>query len=344
MAASPSGTGKFDSLTRQHAIKIATSTSVEECSLAIGEMVGHDKILSAARMNNAVVLFLEKVGLANEVVERGVVIDGVFTSVFPLSTPSKKVILSNIPPFIKEHILAQTLSRYGKLVSPIRKIAMSSKSPLLKHIVSFRRYVYMIMKDNKDLDLTLNITVDDFNYAIFVTTRMMKCFGCGQSGHQVRACPDKSGNSANVKDLHTEVNAEKGHGSSRPTETHTNGEQAGAGGGQTPGEGVVPASEEPPPEQGAPVVPGGVVDAQSEPADNSQHSCVSVDNVDQSFDDDVGDESSQIEAEETVFKMPLKRGAVNNIHRPKGKRRSFSLPVTQRARVKLIVVSVALCA
>lgn len=130
-----SGMEKFDSLTWRHAIKVTSTISIEECSLAVGETVGHDKILSVAHMNQAVVLFLKTVDLPNEMVERGVVISGVFTSVHPLSVPSKKVILSNILPFIKEEILTQSLSRYGKIVSLIRKIAISSKSPCLKHVV-----------------------------------------------------------------------------------------------------------------------------------------------------------------------------------------------------------------
>src|SRR4029434_5446957 len=114
-------------------------------------------ILSAARMNNAVVLFLRTTEMANEVVESGVSINGVFTSVLPLSTPSKRVTLSNVPPFIKDEVLLQTLSRHGKVVSQIKNIPIASKSPLLKHVMSFRRFVYMVLKDNKDeLDLTLN--------------------------------------------------------------------------------------------------------------------------------------------------------------------------------------------
>ncbi len=47
------------------------------------------------------------------------------------------------------------MSRYGKLVSTIKMIAIGSKYSLLKHVESFRRYVYMILKDNtEELDLT----------------------------------------------------------------------------------------------------------------------------------------------------------------------------------------------
>ena len=186
----------FEQLTRRHGIKIASTASVEDCSLVIGEIVGHGNILSAARMNNAVVLFLRTTEMANEVVESGVSINGVFTSVLPLSTPSKRVTLSNVPPFIKDEVLLQTLSRHGKVVSQIKKIPIASKSPLLKHVMSFRRFVYMVLKDNKDeLDLTLNVKADNFNYVVYATTNFMRCFGCGLTGHLIRACPDKRGNS-----------------------------------------------------------------------------------------------------------------------------------------------------
>lgn len=179
-------------LTRRHAVKVATAVSVEDCCLAVGEIVGHSAILSASRMNNAMVFFLESEEKAIDLVERGIVIEGEFVSVLPLSLPAKKVTLSNVPPFVSDEILSQALSRYGKLASPIKKMPISSKSPLLKHIVSFRRFVYMVIPDDVDLDLTLNFRIDDFSYTIFVTTGKGKCFGCGKMGHLIRNCPDKS--------------------------------------------------------------------------------------------------------------------------------------------------------
>ena len=95
----------FGKLTRRHAVKIASTASVEVCSLAAGVVIGYGNILSAARMNNAIVLFLDTIELANELIEKGIVVDDIFTSVLPLSTPSKKVTLSNVPPFIKDEVL-----------------------------------------------------------------------------------------------------------------------------------------------------------------------------------------------------------------------------------------------
>ena len=66
--------------------------------------------------------------MANYLIESGTVL---FTSVLPLSPLLKKVTLSYVLPFIKDEVLAQTLSRYGKLVCQLKKILIASKSPLL---------------------------------------------------------------------------------------------------------------------------------------------------------------------------------------------------------------------
>ncbi len=113
---SMAASGSFDFLTRRHGVKVDSTVNVEECSLVIGEVIGTENIMSASRMNNAIVVFVKTVDLANQLVESGVVINGIFTPVLPLSTPSKRVTLSNVPPFISNEVLTGMLSRYGKLV------------------------------------------------------------------------------------------------------------------------------------------------------------------------------------------------------------------------------------
>ena len=69
---------------------------------------------------------------ANEVIEKGLVLYDSFTPVLPLSTPSKKIIVSNIPPFIKDELIEGKLQCHGWLVSSIGKIPLGCKSRLLK--------------------------------------------------------------------------------------------------------------------------------------------------------------------------------------------------------------------
>jgi len=138
--------------------------------------------VSASRMNSAFVLFFSTIEKANELVQKGVVIKGSLTPVFPLSTPAKKIMISNIPPFVKDEMIVQELSRHGKIVSPIKKIPLGCKSPLVKHLVSFRRQVFMILKDGEDeLDLVFKFKIEGFDYTVFASSdTTIKCFGCGE--------------------------------------------------------------------------------------------------------------------------------------------------------------------
>jgi len=55
-----------------------------------------------------------------------------------------------------------SLRKTGRL-SPIKKISISSESPFLKHIVSFRHFAYMIVKDDVELEFSLNFKLMDLS-------------------------------------------------------------------------------------------------------------------------------------------------------------------------------------
>ncbi len=185
----------LESLTRRHGIRVmpAERCSVEDCVLAVAAVIGHDCILSASRMNSAIVMFLSNIDKVNKVVETGITVNDSLTPVMPLVQPAKRVVLSNVPPFIKDEVIERELSRHGKFVSKIRKISLGCKLPQLKHVVSFRRQVHMILNNqNEELNLSMKFRIEDFDYVIFATSESMKCFICGQEGHVIRTCPEKS--------------------------------------------------------------------------------------------------------------------------------------------------------
>ena len=117
---------------------------MEDIGLAVGEKVGHGSVKLAARMNSAVVIFLDQVEKVNRVVETGITVKQMFVQVVPLTQPFTRVILSNVPPFITNEFLSRELSRHGKVVSPIKKILSGCRSQLLKHVVSHRGQLFMI--------------------------------------------------------------------------------------------------------------------------------------------------------------------------------------------------------
>ncbi len=76
----------LESLTRRHGIRVmpAERCSVEDCVLAVAAVIGHDCILSASRMNSAIVMFLSNIDKVNKVVETGITVNDSLTPVMPL--------------------------------------------------------------------------------------------------------------------------------------------------------------------------------------------------------------------------------------------------------------------
>ncbi|KAK3558043.1 hypothetical protein QTP86_006421 [Hemibagrus guttatus] len=96
----------------------------------VGNVVGHENIVSASRMNSAIVVFLNDVDKVRKLPQNGIVINNEMILVSPLSSPAKKVMLSNVPPFISDEAIGKELSRYGRMVSPIKKIPLATLSVL----------------------------------------------------------------------------------------------------------------------------------------------------------------------------------------------------------------------
>ncbi|KAK3509783.1 hypothetical protein QTP70_010748 [Hemibagrus guttatus] len=85
----------------------------------------------------------------------------------------------------------------GGTVSPIKKIPVGCKSPLVRHLVWFRRMVFMVFKEGvEELTAVFKFTVDGFDYNIYYNIFLssdadMRCFKCAKTGHLVRACPER---------------------------------------------------------------------------------------------------------------------------------------------------------
>jgi len=194
----------LETLTRRHAFKLCPTVecSVEDCALAVGGVIGYESIKSASRMNNGVVIFVDSFDKVVTIVEQGVTVNDSLVQAVPLVNPAKKIILSQVPPFISNEMLERELSRHGQLMSPIKTIGLGCKSPHLRHVVSFRRQVFMILKNNnEELNLVFKFRVDDYDYNVYVTSEKMKCFGCGMEGHLIRSCPEKSPAEINNKSI-----------------------------------------------------------------------------------------------------------------------------------------------
>ncbi len=94
-------------------------------------------------MNKAVVVFLKDEQLVHRLIESGISVSGTFVHVQLLVTPTSKVTISNVPPFISDAEIERELTRFGKLASGIRMVPLGCKNANLKHVLSFRRQVFV---------------------------------------------------------------------------------------------------------------------------------------------------------------------------------------------------------
>ncbi|KAI4891758.1 hypothetical protein NFI96_005206 [Prochilodus magdalenae] len=108
-----------ETLSLRHGVRCVpeSGTTVEDVLLAVGEQVGCEHIYSASRMNKAVVVFLEKESFVNSLIESGVWVKGVLV---------QRVVISNVPPFIKNEAIMKELARFGKFASAMKMIPLGS--------------------------------------------------------------------------------------------------------------------------------------------------------------------------------------------------------------------------
>lgn len=78
------------------------------------DKLDNENISSASKMNKAVVVFLKEEILVNRLVSSGVSVSGLFVGVSPLVNSTRKVIISNVPPFIPDDEIEHALLYYGK--------------------------------------------------------------------------------------------------------------------------------------------------------------------------------------------------------------------------------------
>lgn len=86
----PADSDGFASLMARNGCKCLPdeSITIEDCLTAISAEIGARNILSASRMNKAVVVFLKEESMVHHFVEAGLSVGDTFLPVLPLSSPS----------------------------------------------------------------------------------------------------------------------------------------------------------------------------------------------------------------------------------------------------------------
>ena len=147
--------------------------------LAIGKIVGLHNIRAASRMNKEVVVFISEVHMVSSVVEQGLAVHpDLFLLFSPLDTPAVKVNVSNALPFIRNDDLCAQVSKFGTIVSKITMLPIHSGRGEFKHVMTFKRVLYMILPENEQkLNVVLHAKINGHVHRMYTAVHIER-FRC----------------------------------------------------------------------------------------------------------------------------------------------------------------------
>ncbi|CAM4550705.1 unnamed protein product, partial [Caretta caretta] len=190
-----SGRGPFPIMTRKHGVHcllVPTSPHVETYMQALVRVVGPTAIVAASKMYGNVVFFLASEAAAQEAVEKGLAVGGVFVPLEPLENLGVRLILTSVPPFLPNAALLPALSTLGKSISVISPLPLGCKDPTLRHVLSFRWQVQLLpppaVCDGEALEESFLVPYQEARYWVFYSTGEARRYLCRSAGHVRRYC------------------------------------------------------------------------------------------------------------------------------------------------------------
>lgn len=108
-------------------------------------------------MNKAVVVFLKDEQLVHRLIESGISLCGAFVQVQPLATPTSRVTISNVPPFIPDPEIEREPTRFRKFAIGIRMVPLGCKT----------------------LNVSFRCTYEGRSFMLYASTGEMRCYECG---------------------------------------------------------------------------------------------------------------------------------------------------------------------
>lgn len=189
--------------TRNQAIvmHVTEGLSLKDYIYGIGTLIGPSNIIFSSRIsNNRICMYLKTSKLADEVTHSHptVNINNTYVRIRKLINPSKRLLISNISPHIPHAILEQALINiHLKTTSPVSFLRAGLNDEEYKHILSFRRQVFVISENEIDTPEppdTLLIDYEGESYRIFLSLEEHWCSICKSPDHSTNSCSQKRNN------------------------------------------------------------------------------------------------------------------------------------------------------
>ena len=177
---------------QNHAIVIDPIDGVtgHQYSKAVAEVVGNKTVTHVGRKSGKVILYLKDTTFVTQVINSGIGVAGQHVNVTPLTSQSKRVVISNVNPDIPNQLLRSYLKRYGEISTSVFPLSAGFKDEL-SHVLSLRRACRMFLKDEyQQLDTSFDFPYNGQNHRVFVAVDGLMCFYCKKRNHIRANCPE----------------------------------------------------------------------------------------------------------------------------------------------------------
>ncbi|UYV71156.1 hypothetical protein LAZ67_8001931 [Cordylochernes scorpioides] len=148
---------------------------------------GPRSITQFHRMNGHFIVGLADKKLANRLVADGLEIEGTSLRVFPFRKRAERIVVANLPGFVEDSTIVNTLGQFGKV---------TSIAPILVKMGEFtftdgRREAFILLRDGVRLEtLPTRLTIHSKGDTLSAFLSFgIKCSKCGKQGHRRANCP-----------------------------------------------------------------------------------------------------------------------------------------------------------
>lgn len=176
---------------RENGIRCYASTSVmiEEYVAALATIVPPGTIAHASKLSGKAVFYLTTKKVADAAVVKGMTVRGIHVQLEPIDSVAARIVVSNVPPYIPDKDMLEHVSKLGTIVSPVRALPLGCRDPALKHVLSFRRQVNVLLTPGQHEEGSFVIVYEGIAHRLFYAKDCIKCNLCKQEGHFRRDCP-----------------------------------------------------------------------------------------------------------------------------------------------------------